>query len=220
MDVQSFMSPIWISAQVILVASILSFIAALLIAWWMHGRTFKGRTAVETLLMLPLVLPPTVIGFGLLVLLGRQSWVGKAFEWLFAQPLVFSYWAAVIAAATVAFPLIYQTLKNAFEGVDVELVEAARQMGGKEGQVFIHVLLPLSWRSLLTGYMLGFARGLGEFGATIMFAGNIPGRTQTMPTAIYAAVQSGNTTYAYYWVAALIVFSFILLSVVQRLKPQ
>jgi len=219
MTIQSFLSPVLISAQVILIASILSFLVALLVAWWMKDKSFRGRSVLETFFMLPLVLPPTVIGFGLLVLMGRQSWIGKAVEWLFSQPLVFSFWAAVVAAAVVAFPLIYQTLRNGFESIDKELIEAARQMGGNEKQVFIHVILPLSWRSLLTGYILGFARGLGEFGATIMFAGNIPGRTQTMPTAIYSAVQSGKTEMAYYWVAFLILFSFLLLSLVQRFKP-
>ncbi|SES41545.1 molybdate ABC transporter permease subunit [Salipaludibacillus aurantiacus] len=218
MDFQSFLSPVIISAQVILIASIISFTSALLIAWWMKGKSFKGRSVIETILMLPLVLPPTVIGFGLLVLMGRQSWIGQAFEWLFSMPLVFSFWAAVVAAAVVAFPLIYQTLINAFENVEEELEEAASQMGAKQSQVFLYVTLPLSWRSLVTGYMLGFARGLGEFGATIMFAGNIPGRTQTMPTAIYSSVQSGQTVLAYYWVASMILFSFLLLSVVHRLK--
>jgi molybdate transport system permease protein len=218
MDFQSFLSPVIISAQVILIASVISFTSALFIAWWMKGKSFKGRSVIETILMLPLVLPPTVIGFGLLVLMGRQSWIGQAFEWLFSMPLVFSFWAAVVAAAVVAFPLIYQTLINAFESVEEELEEAASQMGAKQSQVFLYVTLPLSWRSLVTGYMLGFARGLGEFGATIMFAGNIPGRTQTMPTAIYASVQSGQTVLAYYWVGSMILFSFLLLSVVHRLK--
>ncbi|GAE29840.1 molybdenum transport system permease protein ModB [Halalkalibacter hemicellulosilyticusJCM 9152] len=202
-----------------MIASIVSFITALFVAWWMKDRKFKGKSALDTLLMLPLVLPPTVVGFGLLTLLGRQSFIGRSFEWLFSQPLVFSFWAAVVAAAVVAFPLIYQTLRTGFESVDSELIEAARQLGGNEKQIFRFVILPLSWRYILTGYMLGFARGLGEFGATIMFAGNIPGRTQTMPSAIYSAVQSGRTEMAYFWVITLVLFSFVLLSVVQRLKP-
>ncbi|MFA9457996.1 molybdate ABC transporter permease subunit [Halalkalibacter sp. AB-rgal2] len=218
-SLDKFLSPVFISIQVIIIASIVSFITALFIAWWMKDKKFKGKSALDTLLMLPLVLPPTVVGFGLLILLGRQSFIGRAFEWLFSQPLVFSFWAAVVAAAVVAFPLIYQTLRTGFESVDGELIEAARQLGGDEKQIFRFIIIPLSWRYILTGYMLGFARGLGEFGATIMFAGNIPGRTQTMPSAIYSAVQSGRTEMAYFWVITLILFSLVLLSIVQRLKP-
>ncbi|WP_078578815.1 molybdate ABC transporter permease subunit [Salipaludibacillus agaradhaerens] len=220
MTIQQFLTPVVISLQVIVVASILSFVTALLAAWFMKGKSFRGRSLIETVMMLPLVLPPTVVGFGLLVIFGGQSWIGQAFEWLFSTRIVFSYWAAVIAAAVVAFPLIYQTLINAFENVDTELEQAARQMGANEKQLFMYVTFPLAWRSVITGYMLGFARGLGEFGATIMFAGNIPGQTQTMPTAIYSAVQTGQTEAAYYWVVALILFSFGLLSLVLRLRAK
>ena len=153
--------------------------------------------------MLPLVLPPTVVGFGLLVLLGRNGPVGRWIEWLFHQPVIFTWWAAVVAAAVVAFPLMYQTFKAGFESVDRDLEDAARAMGAGEGQVFRHVTLPLSWRFLLTGTVLGFARGLGEFGATLMVAGNIPGETQTVPTAIYIAVETGRMDLAAYWVAAV-----------------
>ncbi|GAA0361316.1 molybdate ABC transporter permease subunit [Bacillus horti] len=214
----SFWSPILVSVKIISVSSILTFLLAVAAAWFMKGRRFKGKSAVETFLMLPLVLPPTVVGFALLVGLGRNSWIGQAVEWLFSKPLVFSYSAAVIAAIVVAFPLVYQMLRNGFESVDPELEAAARQLGAGEWQVFIYVTLPLSWRYLLTGYMLGFARGLGEFGATLMFAGSIPGRTQTISTAIFVAVESGNITYAYYWVASIVLFSFVLLSLVHRVK--
>ncbi|MCM3712750.1 molybdate ABC transporter permease subunit [Alkalihalobacillus oceani] len=213
-----FWSPVIVSLQVVSVASVIAFLLAMLASWFMTRKSFKGKVVVETILMLPLVLPPTVIGFGLLVLLGRQSWIGRAFEWLFSQPLVFSYWAAVTAAVVVAFPLVYQMLQNGFEGVDRELEQAARQMGAKEYQLFWYVTLPLAWRAVVTGFMLGFARGLGEFGATLMFAGNIPGRTQTMSTAIFVAVESGHMMLAYYWVGSIMVFSFFLLLFVQRLK--
>ncbi|WP_088105357.1 molybdate ABC transporter permease subunit [Halalkalibacter urbisdiaboli] len=218
MSNQTFWSPIIISLQMISIASIIAFVLALICAWFMSRIAFKGKVFVETLLMLPLVLPPTVIGFGLLVLLGRQSWVGRSFEWLFSMPLVFSFWAAVIAAVVVAFPLVYQMLRSGFENVNPELEAAARQLGANEYQVLKFITLPLSWRSLITGYMLGFARGLGEFGATLMFAGNIPGRTQTIPTAIFTAVESGSIILAYYWVISIVLFSFLLLSFVQRLR--
>jgi len=215
---QDFWSPIWLSLEVNGVASILVFVPALLAAWWMKGRSFYGKSAVETLLILPLVLPPTVVGFGLLILMGRNSWIGQAVERLFHQPVLFTWWAAVIAAVVVAFPLVYQTLKNGFESVDRELEDAARSMGAGEWQVFRYITLPLSWRSLLTGYVLGFARGMGEFGATLMVAGNIPGKTQTIPTAIYIAVESGDTRLAAYWVASTVLLSFALLAIVQRMK--
>ncbi|GAF13195.1 molybdenum transport system permease protein ModB [Bacillus sp. JCM 19046] len=213
-----FWMPIWVSLRVVLLASILSFVLALVAAWFLKKKSFKGKVFIETTLMLPLVLPPTVIGFGLLVLFGRRSVVGEWFEAFFGQPIVFTYVAAVIAATVVAFPLIYQLLINGFEAVDDELEEAARQSGANEWRVFYHVTVPLAWRALLSGYMLGFARALGEFGATLMFAGSIAGVTQTVPISIYLAVETGNTVMAVYWVLSIVFFAFVLLAVVQRLK--
>lgn len=173
---------------------------------------------VETLLILPLVLPPTVIGFGLLVVFGRRSVIGQWYEQLFNQPIVFTLVAAIIAATVVAFPLIYQMLMNGFEAVEDDLEDAARQMGASEWAVFRYVSLPLAWRSLVSGFTLGFARALGEFGATLMFAGSIVGVTQTIPISIYLAVETGNTIMATYWVLSIVLFSFVLLATVQRLK--
>ncbi|MFK3938097.1 molybdate ABC transporter permease subunit [Alkalihalobacillus sp. NPDC078783] len=215
---EEFWTPIFVSLRVVIVASILAFLLAVLFAWWLKKRTFKGKIVVETVLMLPLVLPPTVIGFGLLVIFGRRSPVGQWFEAVFNQSIVFSYLAAVIAATVVAFPLIYQMLINGFEAVEDELEHAARQMGASEWKVFYHVTLPMTWRQVVSAYMLGFARALGEFGATLMFAGSIAGLTRTIPTSIYIAVESGNVLLAYYWVFSIILFAFVLLAVVQRLK--
>ncbi|WP_054703873.1 molybdate ABC transporter permease subunit [Bacillus sp. JCM 19041] len=213
-----FWTPIIVSLRVVAVASILSFVLAVFAAWMLKKRRFKGKVFVETVLMLPLVLPPTVIGFGLLTIFGRRSFIGEWFEHLFNQPIVFSYLAAVIAATVVAFPLIYQMLINGFEAVDDDLEAAARQMGASEWKVFYYVTLPLTWRALVSGYMLGFARALGEFGATLMFAGSIFGVTQTIPTSIFIAVESGNMALAYYWVISIVVFAFVLLAFVQRIK--
>lgn len=213
-----FWSPVIISVKVTLFASLIAFLLALFAAWFMAGRRFKGRTPVETLLLLPLVLPPTVVGFGLLYLFGRNSWAGRLIEWIFGQPIVFTWWAAVVAAAVVAFPLVYQTLKNGFESVDKDLQDAARSMGASEFQVFRYVTLPLAWRFLLSGYIFGFARGIGEFGATLMFAGVIPGRTETIPTAIYMAVEAGDLQRAAYWVLSILALSFLLLSLIQTLR--
>ncbi len=215
---EEFWTPIFVSLRVVIVASVLAFLLAVLFAWWLKKRSFKGKIVVETILMLPLVLPPTVIGFGLLVIFGRRSPVGQWFEAVFNQSIVFSYVAAVIAATVVAFPLIYQMLINGFEAVEDELEQAARQMGASEWKVFYHVTLPMTWRQVVSAYMLGFARALGEFGATLMFAGSIAGLTRTITTSIYIAVESGNVLLAYYWVFSIILFAFVLLSVVQRFK--
>ncbi|WP_138751302.1 molybdate ABC transporter permease subunit [Paenibacillus sinopodophylli] len=208
---QDFSLPIRLSLQVALLSSIVVLIIGVAAAWWMAKRSFKGKTALETLFMLPLVLPPTVVGFLLLVLLGRRSWIGEWIEWLFHAPIVFSWWAAVIAAIVVSFPLVYQTMKVGFASVDRNLEDAGRSMGASEWAVFRYITLPLAFRSLTTAYILGFARGLGEFGATLMIAGNIPGRTQTIPTAIYVAVDSGNASMAWAWTIAIVVISFALL---------
>ncbi|GAA0324682.1 molybdate ABC transporter permease subunit [Bacillus carboniphilus] len=218
MNQYDFWSPIIVSLQVTLVASIVAFILALFASWMMRIYRFRSKSIVETIILLPLVLPPSVVGFGLLVLFGRNSWVGRGFEWLFHQPIIFTKGAAVLAAVVVAFPLIYMSIKTGFDSIDSEYEDAARSMGANEWSVFKFVSIPLAWRSLLTGYILGFARGIGEFGATLMFAGNIPGKTQTIPTAIYVAVESGNMTHAYYWVLTIVLFSFLLLFCSFRMK--
>ncbi|MFY0546234.1 molybdate ABC transporter permease subunit [Brevibacillus sp. H7] len=217
---ENFWSPVLISVEVTLTASILAFAIALAASWAMARTSFRGKVLVETLLMLPLVLPPTVVGFGLLVLLGRNSWLGRLIEWLFHQPVIFTWWAAVIAATVVAFPLVYQTLKTGFESVDRDLEDVARTEGASEWQVFRHITLPLAWRFLLSAYLFGFARGIGEFGATLMFAGNIPGKTETIPTAIYLAVESGNMETATYWVLTIVVMSYAMLGLVHLLRSR
>lgn len=213
-----FWSPIKISAQVTILASVIAFVLALFTAWVMKGRSFPGKHILDTVFLLPLVLPPSVVGFGLLVLLGRDSWIGRMIEWFFQQPLVFTKGAAVVAAAVVAYPLMYMTFKTGFAAIEHRYEDAARTMGSTEGHIFWNVTLPLARRSLVTGYVLGFARGIGEFGATLMFAGNIPGKTQTMPTAIYIAVESGETVLASYWVVMMILFSFFLLTIAYRTR--
>ncbi|MNP32789.1 Molybdenum transport system permease protein ModB [compost metagenome] len=182
----------------------------------MSRRRFVGKTVIETVLMLPLVLPPTVVGFLLLMLLGRKSRLGQFIEWVFSAPIVFTWWAAVIASIVVAFPLVYQTMKVGFSSVDRELEDAGRSIGANEWQVFRHITFPLIYRSFLTAYILGFARALGEFGATLMLAGNIPGKTQTLPTAIYVAVDAGNMPMAWTWTGMMILISFLMLLLIGR----
>ncbi|MVP00252.1 molybdate ABC transporter permease subunit [Paenibacillus lutrae] len=211
-----FLAPLWLSAKIAGTASLFVFILGTGAACWMRQLRFTGKTVVETLFMLPLVLPPTVIGFVLLVVFGRKSAIGRVTEWLWQQPIVFTWGAGVLAAVVVAFPLVYQTAKTGFASVDPSLEEAARSMGASESQVLRWVTLPLSSRFLMTGYILGFARALGEFGATIMIAGNIPRHTQTVPTAIYSAVDAGEYGYAWSWTAAVLLFSFALLWIANR----
>lgn len=211
-----FFAPVWLSVKISVLTSIIVFILATAAAKAMAGRKFRGRSLIETVMLLPLVLPPTVVGFVLLVVLGRRSWIGKWYEQMTQHTILFTWGAAVIAAVVVAFPLVYRTVKAGFEDVEPDLEDAARAQGASELQVLRYVTLPLASRSLAAGYVLGFARGLGEFGATIMIAGNIPGRTQTVPTAIYVAVDGGNMTLAWMWVCSIIVISMIMLMFVNR----
>ncbi|WP_079910094.1 molybdate ABC transporter permease subunit [Paenibacillus sp. 32352] len=212
----SFWSPVQLSLQVALLSSVAVTIVGVGLAYWMSRRSFKGKILVETAFMLPLVLPPTVVGFLLLVLLGRKSGLGRLIEWIFTAPIIFTWWAAVIASVVVAFPLVYQTMKVGFASIDQSLEDAGRSMGANEWQLFRYVTLPLAAHSLITAFILGFARALGEFGATLMIAGNIPGKTQTIPTAIYVAVDSGNMHLAWAWTGMMILISFVMLLLTGR----
>lgn len=207
----SFWSPVLLSIEIATVSSIIVIVLGLLLGKFMAKRKFKGKVFVETFLLLPLVLPPTVVGFLLIIIFGRNSPVGQMLEWVFHQPIMFTMWAAVIASTIVAFPMMYQSARTGFEGVDGDIENAARVDGANGWYVFIFISIPLALKSIISGAILSFARALGEFGATLMFAGNIPGKTQTTPTAIYVAMDSGNMELAWLWVISLIVISFIML---------
>lgn len=217
-DWDLFWAPVRLSLVVALISSLVTIILGSLLAKWMSRKNFRGKLILETAFMLPIVLPPTVVGFLLLVFFGRNSFVGSIIERIFDAPLLFTWWAAVIASIVVSFPLVYQTMKVGFSSVDQELEAAGRSIGANEWQVFRYITLPLVWPSLMSAYILGFARSLGEFGATLMIAGNIPGKTQTVPTAIYIAVDSGNTSMAWLWTISIIVISFLLLLLTGRKK--
>ncbi|MBW7453218.1 molybdate ABC transporter permease subunit [Paenibacillus sepulcri] len=206
-----FISPVLLSLKIGFVSSIAVFLLGTAAAWLMTIKRFYGKTLVETAFLLPLVLPPTVVGFVLLIVIGRRGWVGELFERLFDNTLVFTWWAGVLASIVISFPLVYMTIKTGFLSIDKDLQDASRSIGAGEWQVLLWVTLPLSARALVSGYILGFARGLGEFGATIMVAGNIPGKTQTVPTAIYVAVDNGKTMLAWYWVISIVITSFFML---------
>jgi molybdate transport system permease protein len=178
-----------------------------------------ARELVDSLLTLPLVMPPTVLGYYLLVLLGRRGMIGA---WLdrFDIQLVFTWQGAVIASAVVAFPLVLKSARTAFETVDPQFERAARTLGISEAAVFFRVTLPLAARGILAGALLAFARALGEFGATLMIAGNLPGRTQTLSVAVYAAVQAGDDSTANILVIVTSVTCVVILLTAGRLLPQ
>ena len=209
---QQFWPPIQLSISIAITSGIIVLLLGVLAGKIMIGKQIRGKVFIETLLMLPLVLPPSVVGFFLIVIFGMNSPVGQMIEWLFNQPIMFTWWAAVIAATVVSFPLMYQAAKTGFQSIDAAIEDAARVDGASEWNVFTKVSMPLSMKAILSGFILSFTRALGEFGATLMFAGNIPGKTQTIPTAIYVAIDSGNMTMAWLWVLSTVIISFILLA--------
>lgn len=213
-----FWSPIKLSLEIASISVIVVFFFGIAAARILSRRNFYGKTAIETLLTLPLVLPPTVVGFLLIIIFGINSPIGRMIEAVFGGPIMFTWWAAVIASSVVAFPLMYQSAKTGFLSIDPGAEEAARVDGANEWKVFLFVTLPLSARTLVTGFILSFARALGEFGATLMFAGNLPGKTQTAPTAIYVAIESGNMEAAWLWVITLAGISFLMLYSTTRIK--
>jgi molybdate transport system permease protein len=182
-------SAIVISLRVAAVAATAALPFGIAVAWVLARRRFPGRLALEAVVHAPLVLPPVVTGYLLLLLLGREGPIGALLERLFGAGIVFTWWAAVIAAAVVSFPLMVRAIRQSIEAVDPRLEDAARTLGAGPWRTFALVTLPLSRPGLLTGWLLAFARGLGEFGATIMIAGNIPGQTRTIPLAIWSMTQ-------------------------------
>jgi molybdate transport system permease protein len=204
-------SPLWISLATSLTATAITLIVGLAASAWRERRTGPLMALVDGVFLLPLVLPPTVVGFLLLLLLGRNGPVGKLLLRVGAT-VVFSWPATVIAAAVVAFPLMYLTARAALEQVDPHYLEAARTLGASEWRVFSEVALPLAWPGVLAGTILSFARALGEFGATLLLAGDIPGKTETIPIAIYFAVEANEIQRAITWCAVDIGLSLVLLA--------
>ncbi|MGA8087409.1 MAG: molybdate ABC transporter permease subunit [Terracidiphilus sp.] len=203
-------SPLIISLATTCAATIATFFLGMAAARIMYDVRGGLRAWVDGLLTLPLVLPPTVVGFFLLLIFGRRSFIGRALEHV-GLTIAFSWPATVIAATVIAFPLMYRTTLGAFEQVNPTLLQAARTLGASEWAVFRRVLLPLAGPGVIAGTVLAFARALGEFGATLMLAGNIPGRTQTMPIAIFSSVEAGNMHTAYLWVCLIVIFSLAII---------
>jgi molybdate transport system permease protein len=200
-------------------ATAIDIVLGVAVAFGLSRWRSSARELVDSLLTLPLVMPPTVLGYYLLVLLGRRGVIGA---WLdkFDIQLVFTWQGAVIASAVVAFPLVLKSARTAFETVDPQFERAARTLGISEAAVFFRVTLPLAARGILAGALLAFARALGEFGATLMIAGNLPGRTQTLSVAVYAAVQAGDDSTANILVIVTSVTCVVILLAAGRLLPQ
>lgn len=201
------LSPALISLKVSLISTGIIFILGILSAWWMTRYRGRWQGLLDGILTLPLVLPPTVAGFGILLLIGVNGPVGKFLN-LFGINIIFTWHAAVIASTIVAFPLMYKTSKAAFEQIDANILNAARTLGVTERRLFWRIAVPMAWPGVLAGTVLAFARSLGEFGATLMVAGSIPGQTMTMPIAIYFATAGGDMQTALVWV--LLIFSISL----------
>lgn len=202
-------SPLYISLKTAGLATVITFVLGIYAPRFIV-KLKKYQGFIDGLITLPLVLPPTVVGFFLLLILGKNSLIGSFFN-LFDINIIFSWPATVITAVVVSFPLMYRTTRGAFEQIDQDLIFAARTLGMSEEKIFWKITLPLAKSGILAGAVLAFARALGEFGATIMLAGNIPGKTQTMSTAIYSAVQANNQEIAFIWAGIIIVVSLIVM---------
>jgi molybdate transport system permease protein len=220
MSSQDVLVPLLLTLKVAGWATLFATLAGTGIAYLVVRCRFPGREVVDAMMTLPMVMPPTVLGYYLLVLVGRRGVIG---EWLndsLGITLIFTWQGAVIAAAIVAFPLVYKGARAALEGVEHQFEQAARVLGQSEFEVFVRVTLPLAWRGILAGAMLAFARALGEFGATLMVAGSLPGRTQTLSIAVYEAVQAGRDDVANYLVIVTsVVCVSILLASGRLLRP-
>lgn len=210
--------PLWLSLRVAGLATVISLVVGLALAYLLANRQFRGREVLDALTTLPIVLPPTVLGYYLLVLLGRDSILGRLHEKVWGAPLVFTWQAAVVASTVHAVPLLVKAARAALESVDRTLENAARTLGASEWRVFLRITLPLARRSVAAAAIFAFARALGDFGITIMIAGNIPGRTQTMAVAIYDAVQSGNGALARVLVLVISVVAIAVLYSMNRLQ--
>ena len=201
--------PLIITLKTATVATVITFLLGIALAYFVSNLR-RGKTFLDAIILLPMVLPPTVVGFFLLLIFGKRSPIGK-FLLQFDISLVFTWQAAVIAAVVVSLPLMYRTTRAAFEQLDPNIIYAARTLGVSEWKIFWHVLIPNARHGILAGLVLSFTRAMGEFGATIMFAGNVPGKTQTLSTAIYAAVQANDYYLATKWATVLVALSLIFI---------
>ncbi len=200
-------SPLLVSFKTSIVATIIAFFFGVIAARLVLRLRGRTQAILDGIFTLPMVLPPTVLGFFLLVIFGRNSPIGRLLMEIGIR-IIFSWEATVIAAAVVAFPLIYKTVRASFEQIDPTVLQAARTLGLPETLIFFRIMIPMAWSGAAAGSILGFARALGEFGATLMIAGNIPGRTQTIPIAIFFSAEGGHMNLALMWVLLIVAISF------------
>ena len=211
------LQPLLLTLQVALLATLIAGALGIAAGHWMARHRFAGQNVLDAVLVLPMVLPPTVLGYYLIVLIGRNGILGIWLERFFGIRLLFTWQGAVVAAAVVAFPLIYKAARAAFEDLDIRFPQAARTLGASEWELFWRVSLPLAMRGIAAGLALTFARAMGEFGATLMVAGNLPGRTQTLSVAVYSAVQAGEDPLAFSLTLVISVLCIVLLVIAGRL---
>lgn len=212
--------PLWLSLRVAALATLAAVPCALPLAWWLSRHEFRGKQIVEGMVLLPLMFPPTVLGYYLLVLLSHDSLVGRAWEMAFGSPLLFTWRAAVLAAWIHATPLLIRACRDALSGLPPDIERAARSCGASAWTIFWHVALPQIPRPLTAAAVLAFGRALGDFGITLLIAGNIPGSTQTLPVAVYSAASSGNGTYARALVLTVSIVILGLMYAAARLEPK
>jgi len=208
-------SPLFISVKTASLSTLITFFLGIIVAWRMGKSKYKAM--LDTIFTLPMILPPTVLGFFLLLILGRRGIIGSILN-KFDLNIIFSWSATVIASIVVSFPLMYKTARGAMEQIDINIINAARTMGVSELKIFYKIILPLAWPGILAGIGLSFARALGEFGATLMIAGNIPGKTQTIPIAIYFAAEGGDMDLAMKWVFVVFIISLSTMFIMNYLS--
>ena len=211
------LSPLFISFKTATLATLVAGLGGIATARLLAARPARQRLFLEILILIPLVLPPTVIGYGLLLFIGQRGPLGRLILFFGGETLIFTWWAAALAAAIVAFPIMYLSARAAFEQVDRGLVDAARVFGAGRLRQFLDVLLPLARPGLLAGLLMSFARALGEFGASLMVAGHLPGQTETIPMRIFFAVEAGETGLALYWSLLALSLAGLVLGLVQIL---
>lgn len=211
-------TPFWISLKVAVISTIIVTLIGVLISKWLYRRRGIIARILESIIVLPIVLPPTVMGFILLIVFSPRSYIGAFFANVLHLPVVFTLTGAVIASVIVSFPLMYQHTVQGFRSIDHKMLNTARTMGASESKIFFKLILPLSKRAILSGVMMSFARAIGEFGATLMVAGYIPNKTNTLPLEIYFLVEQGKENQAWLWVIVLVVFAITVIGTINLLN--
>ncbi|MEB8090153.1 molybdate ABC transporter permease subunit [Staphylococcus saprophyticus] len=211
-------TPFWISLKVAVISTIIVTLIGVVISKWLYRRHGIIARILESIIVLPIVLPPTVMGFILLIVFSPRSYIGAFFANVLHLPVVFTLTGAVIASVIVSFPLMYQHTVQGFRSIDHKMLNTARTMGASESKIFFKLILPISKRAILSGVMMSFARAIGEFGATLMVAGYIPNKTNTLPLEIYFLVEQGKENQAWLWVIVLVAFAITVIGTINLLN--